>query len=188
VGQYGGDILLRVEYCYGALFGGTISKVHLEVMEQPNPNRVAKTEMEWIFIDHIPRIQTGPKVTTPDSSFHEQFIHDRTCFKKRRLRYTTIWYNLEQNKLRELEFRRAMYIHTYVRTSKTNSRNVRSGGRKSGAYTSSKLFEFTSSRAGKRIDVYTYIQYVYTYIHTYIHGVSKSWSKQMDNFMGSQSP
>jgi len=32
-----GDILLRVEYC---------SKVHFEVMKQPNPSRVAKTEME----------------------------------------------------------------------------------------------------------------------------------------------
>ena len=40
-------ILLRAEHCYGALFFflvTTISKIHFEAMEQPNPNRVIKTE------------------------------------------------------------------------------------------------------------------------------------------------
>jgi hypothetical protein len=45
----GGDILFRVSE-YNIVMEhfsvATISKVHFEVMEQPNPNRVAKTEME----------------------------------------------------------------------------------------------------------------------------------------------
>jgi hypothetical protein len=43
MGWNGADTLFRVEICNGTLFSGTISKV---LMEQPNPNRVAKTEME----------------------------------------------------------------------------------------------------------------------------------------------
>ena len=48
------------------LLAVTISEVHFGVMEQPNPNRVAKTDMERrrsgpYVIGHIPRIQTGPK-------------------------------------------------------------------------------------------------------------------------------
>ena len=46
MGRNGGNIL-RAEFCNGGLFGGNHFKSrYFEVMEQPNPNRAAKTEME----------------------------------------------------------------------------------------------------------------------------------------------